>query len=111
MQKSQETLLKEQFPELITAEEAQNKGTYSNPKHIFEQIPYTPFWVTGNTETGYFAVMGIHKITENKPTINDVVEYVNSQPWEMIITLINIIISYRNNEIPTQTESSELNKS
>lgn len=101
MQKSQEKLLKEQFPELITEEEAQNNGTYSNPKQTFEQIPYTPFWVTGNNETGYFAVMGKHKITDNKPTINDIVEYVNSQPWEMILTLINIIIDFRNNEIST----------
>lgn len=74
----------------------ENKSTPNKPspdyEHTFEKIPYTPFNVVGDNEKGYMAICGAYQLTDRMKTVNDVVEYVNSQPWELIITLMTMVI-------------------
>lgn len=55
----------------------------------FEQIPFTPFFLVGDSSRGYAAVMGKFRITEIMTNKEDVVEYVNAQPYELLIAIMS----------------------
>lgn len=81
----------EQLQSTISRDEKnEHKETYSNEKlSNFERIPNTPFWVIGDPEKGYAAIMGKFKITENLKSVKDVIELVNAQPYELLITIMS----------------------
>lgn len=77
---------------LSAEERKEHKENYSNEKlGTFEQIPYTPFWVTGDPEKGYAGIMGNFKITEIFETKEEVIELVNAQPYELLITIMSCV--------------------
>lgn len=72
-----------------------NKG-YSEEqpkfKHTWENIKGTPFFMIGDQEKGYMAVMGKSQITQRFTTTEELEEYVYTQPWELLITIMVTII-------------------
>lgn len=69
-----------------------NKENCSNePLGTFEQIPFTPFFVIGDSEKGFAAVMGKFRITELMERKTDVIEYVSAQPYELLITIMSAV--------------------
>lgn len=93
MQKSTNKPFAEQLQSTLSAEERkEHKENYSNDQLTsFENIPTTPFMVTGNPEKGYFAIMGKYRITAEMKSQADVIEYVHAQPWELLITVISAV--------------------
>lgn len=74
-------------------EKIENKEISSNENlKTFELIKNTPFYVSGDPETGYVGIMGRWKITDNFNTPEEVCIYVNAQPWELLITVMATIL-------------------
>lgn len=53
-----------------------------------EQLEGTPFWIIGNNEEGYFLAFGKFKMTERYKTKDEVIEYLNSNEYNIIAQMI-----------------------
>lgn len=95
MSQSTRKPLKEQLnTQNSTEETATPREDCSKEKiHTYEEIPYTPFYVVGNPEKGYIAVCGTYQLTPYMKSKEEIVEYVNSQPYELLITLMSMVIT------------------
>lgn len=88
---------KKPFSELLQStlsaeERKEHKENYSNESiKTFEQIPYTPFWITGDEEKGYAAIMGMYKVTETMEKKEQILELVYAQPYELLITIMSVV--------------------
>lgn len=109
---------KKPFSELLQStlspeERAIHKENYSNEElSTFELIPYTPFFVVGDPNKGYAAVMGKFKITETMDSKEQVVELVHAQPYELLITIMSCvfetILELKNKPLDQATKQPEL---
>lgn len=52
----------------------------------------TPFDIVGNGEKGYFAALGRFKITENMQSPAHVEDYVNSNLYNIVLLILQILI-------------------
>ena len=77
------------------AEELTNKNSSNEPVETWQYIEGTPFHCKGNDTDGYVATMSNYIVTEPKETIEELEDYVRSKPWELIVTLINIVMNIR----------------
>lgn len=54
---------------------------------IFEPLEGTPFFIEGSDKSGYVAIVRNAILTKQFPTKEELISYVQSKPWELIITL------------------------
>lgn len=78
-----------------TNAENPNNSNYSDEPVIYEQIPDTPFYLTGNEYIGYRASLGKVLISEPKETKELLIEWIQQKPYEFIMCLINLTIDLR----------------
>jgi len=64
-------------------------------RETWQYVEGTPFHVKGNKNNGYVATMSNYILTEPKETIQEVEDYVRSKPWELMVTVINIVMNIR----------------
>lgn len=108
-----QTSTKKPFAELLqstlSAEGKKEHKENSSDEELttFEQIPYTPFWVAGDPEKGYTAIMGKFKITETMESKQDIVELVNAQPYELLITLMSCVYEVLEDLKNAETDQTE----
>lgn len=69
-------------------------GEIRKGEQLLKRIPvkYAPFVKMWTEDRGWWAVAGKYAITENFDSEEELDEYLQSKPWDLIITLINIII-------------------
>lgn len=84
-----------------SAEETQNKENSSNELIERIKIEGTPFWIIGQREKGYFAVMGENKITDTRTTAKEVQEDLVKEQYNITFRMIGIITEKMIEEILT----------
>lgn len=86
-----------QSTQSTNAEENQDKQT-SGELMERQQIEGTPFWIMGNKTDGYYMVMGHYRITNVMNTMEEVTEYLNTNKWDVILSMI-ISVNHTDKEL------------
>lgn len=69
-----------------------NKENSSNEELIERvKIPWTPFYVVGTPERGYFVTFGKYKITEQKPTKVEAIGDLEKERWNVTVTVAGLV--------------------
>lgn len=58
-----------------------------------EDIPNTPFKISGNEDKGYFITLGKYKLTNNYITIEQAKDAILTNQWTIIMNMIILISS------------------
>jgi len=87
--------------------EEATKPDSSNQITSNEPITNTPFRVIGNPEKGYFLALGIHRITDFKPSRSDAKDLLITNQWEIIINTITTVIHAINLEREQQKNNTK----
>lgn len=66
-----------------------------------EQIPNSPFWIIGNRIDGYYLVLGHYRLTDVYNTKQEVVDFVNNRPWDIILGMI-ISVNHTDKQLQEQ---------
>lgn len=66
-----------------------------------EQITNSPFWIIGNKVDGYYLVLGHYRLTDVYNTKQEVIEYVNNRPWDIILGMI-ISVNHTDKQLQEQ---------
>lgn len=74
-----------------------------------KKIDGTPIEVIGNKEVGYWASMGLFRLTEKKKSMEEVEYEVESKGWEIIINVMCAIMAGRDMEIMEAAKKKEFN--
>lgn len=70
-----------------------NETTKHNyPLITHEQIPGTPFTITGNQDKGYFLRLGDYRITEAYQTKQDAADQLTIEQWNIIVKVLSIVM-------------------
>lgn len=83
--KTQEDILNTQ----TSAEEIHNDNS---PLITHKKVEETPFYITGNNETGYFVRMGDYRLTEIHKTEEEAATELKTNYWHIIIRIVGAII-------------------
>lgn len=62
-----------------------------------EQLEGTPFTLIKNEEE-YFIAIGQYKLTQSHQTASEAIEEIENNQWNIITTLIDIMITHYNNK-------------
>lgn len=103
----------EQLHSLNSTEE-KNIPSSNSPEYdktIYQQIPGTPFMLVGNKDNGYMAVYGNYKLTDRMKSMKELIEYVDNQPWQLIMNVIGMMIEITEkiNKMPPDEQEALLN--
>lgn len=74
----------------LTNAENQNKEVLDSS--VNKPIEGTPFWMRKYPDTGYFATLGKHRITDEEPTEEAVLYQMQHDNWNFQCTLIMAIV-------------------
>lgn len=69
-----------------------NHNLQSETGYEREHIPNSPFWLIGEPEGGYAAVMADYQITNKMETKEAVREAIETNHWEIIMRMTAIIV-------------------
>lgn len=78
----------------------------SSEKEIVTNKPIknTPFRLVGNPKKGYFIALGLHRLTEYKPTQQETLIQLKYNNWELILNMTTTLITQMD-EIQKQTKN------
>lgn len=65
-----------------------------------QDVPGTPFRVTGHPAKGYWITIGPYRITEMKPTKSEAVKDLETEKWNIIARLVQITHDFEKNIKP-----------
>lgn len=68
-----------------------NAKETDNLEYYREEIEETPFAII-KKENKYWAIMGDHRVTEEKQTREEVIEIIENKEWRFLTTVIAVIV-------------------
>lgn len=71
-----------------------------------EDIPETPFVLISIEQGKYFAVLGMKQITPNFKTKGEVLQYIEQNMWNIVLTMI-LIINETRKDLVNKIESNQ----
>lgn len=74
------------------------------------KIEGAPIEVIGSSEVGYWASMGLFRLTEKRDTIEEVKYEVEERGWEIMINVMCAIMAGRDMEIIEASKKNEFNQ-
>lgn len=93
MSTKQQELLQSQ----TSVENSNSDNNNSLPELLtIEPLENTPFKVVGNDETGYFIALGKYKITNHYEDATKAIEYLKTNQWNVIISMVGAILKAEN---------------
>lgn len=87
--KSQETRRISELLKSQTNAEKQDGNSNSNGESIHEKYLNTPFFLRKYADTGWFATLGKHRITEEEPSKEALIERLEKRDWDLLLTIIS----------------------
>lgn len=89
----------------------ENIPSLDENKELIERVKIkgTPIEVIGSKEVGYWASMGLFRLTEKRDTIDEVVYEVEEKGWEIMINVMCAIMAGRDMEIIEAAKKNEFN--
>ena len=79
---------------------SENDSTSSQPNNLAysKQLEGTPFRINKTEQDTYFLTCGEYQLTTTFETPDEATDYINTNRWELILTLIHIVL-HKNNLI------------
>lgn len=77
-----------------TTNNAENNHKENSSTELVERvkIPWTPFYLVGREDTGYFVTFGKYKLTETASTKAEAIEHLERSKWDVTARLAGLVM-------------------